>query len=254
MPIRGTSNILLIALSDSANGVCVAVCAASDWAVSTTSSDIEFIFNKQKGTATSYKINGFEYFNEAFGMQPNFWRAPTDNDYGDGEPMRLQIWKQSSKNFKVSDCSVKSEDKNVVLTVCYNLAAGNNYIVTYKVYPSGIIHVSNKFTPLTDVKVVETAQSEAAQTATHTPLAESDRAINKILEVPRIGIRFRLPEQMNNIQYFGRGPEENYSDRYKGTVVGLYRTTVEDMYVPYVRPQENGHRTDTRWMAATTHS
>jgi beta-galactosidase len=219
-----------------------------------TSSDIEFIFNKQKGTVTSYKINGFEYFNEAFGMQPNFWRAPTDNDYGNGEPMRLQIWKQSSKNFKVSDCSVKSEDKNVLLTVCYNLAAGNNYIVTYKVYPSGIIHVSNKFTPLTDVKIVETSQSEAAQTATHTPLAESDRAINKILEVPRIGIRFRLPEQMNNIQYFGRGPEENYSDRYKGTVVGLYRTTVEDMYVPYVRPQENGHRTDTRWMAATTHS
>ncbi|KAA6333986.1 Beta-galactosidase [termite gut metagenome] len=226
----------------------------NDSSVRITSFGVEFIFNKQKGTATSYKINGFEYFNEEFGIQPNFWRAPTDNDYGNRGPLRLQIWKQSSKNFNVSDCSVKKENENVLLTVGYNLAAGNNYIVTYKIYPSGVIQVSNKFTPLTDVKAVETSKSEAELTATHTPLAESDKVVNKILETPRIGIRFRLPEQMNNIQYFGRGPEENYSDRYKGTLVGLYQTTAEEMYVPYVRPQENGHRTDTRWMAATTHS
>lgn len=64
-------------------------------------------------------------------------------------------------------------------------------------------------------------------------------------------MRFRLPANMDNIQYFGRGPEENYIDRNKGTVVGLYSAKAWDMYCPYVRPQENGHHTDTRWLAAT---
>ena len=65
----------------------------------------------------------------------------------------------------------------------------------------------------------------------------------------RIGVRFRLPAEMNQVAYFGRGPEENYIDRKAGTIVDLYKTTADDMYFPYVRPQENGHHVDTRWVA-----
>ena len=59
------------------------------------------------------------------------------------------------------------------------------------------------------------------------------------------------PANVNQLEYFGRGPEENYCDRNNGTLVGHYKSTAEQQYVPYVRPQENGHKTETRWLALT---
>ena len=72
------------------------------------------------------------------------------------------------------------------------------------------------------------------------------------MNVPRIGVRFRLPASMNQVEYFGRGPAENYLDRNAGSMVGLYKSTAEELYFPYVRPQENGHHTDTRWVSLST--
>src|SRR5699024_8986351 len=66
-------------------------------------------FDKTKGMITSYKVGIKEYFADNFGIQPNFWRGPTDNDYGNGMPQRLQVWKQASKDFKVTDISAKEE-------------------------------------------------------------------------------------------------------------------------------------------------
>lgn len=75
------------------------------------SSKVNFVFNKKTGLVSSYKVGSTEYFSEGFGLQPNFWRGPTDNDYGNGQPKREQIWKQSSKNFNVSDATVKMDGK-----------------------------------------------------------------------------------------------------------------------------------------------
>jgi beta-galactosidase len=216
-----------------------------------TSPKMTFAFDRQKGIVCSYKIDGTEYFEDGFGIRPNFWRAPNDNDYGNGAPKRLQIWKQSGKELHVSDCEIKQADNLVLLTVLYRLAAGNDYMIEYKIYPSGIVRVASRFMPVTNAKSAEISKSEAELMATHTPLAEADKMVNMTLEVPRIGVRFRLPAQMNVIRYFGRGPQENYGDRYKGALLGLYETTAEEMYTPYVRPQENGHRTGVRWLAAT---
>ncbi|MDR1402164.1 MAG: DUF4981 domain-containing protein [Tannerellaceae bacterium] len=222
--------------------------------VSVSSAKVSFVFDTKKGVATSYRVNGTEYFSEGFGIRPNFWRAPTDNDYGNGAAKRLQVWKQSGKDLAVSDYTVKEEDRNVTLTVRYALAAGNEYILACTVQPSGVIKVSALFTPL-EREAGKIAESEAEQTATYSPraIAES-KAKRNILEVPRIGVRFRLPAAMDHIRYFGRGPEENYIDRHKGTLVGLYSASAWDLYYPYVRPQENGHHTDVRWLAATTAS
>ena len=187
------------------------------------SSKVSFVFDKKSGIVTSYKVDGTEYFNNGFGIQPNFWRAPTDNDYGNGGPKREQIWKQSSQNFSIAEATAKMEDSNAVIDVTYQLAAGNSYVVTYKIYPSGVVNASLKFTAL------EKAEPNA----------------------PRIGVRFRLPEIMDNISYLGRGPQENYWDRKAGSMIDLYKTTAEKMYYPYVRPQENGHHSDTRWVALT---
>ncbi|KAB3760539.1 DUF4981 domain-containing protein, partial [Phocaeicola vulgatus] len=80
---------------------------------------MQFVFNKRSGLVTSYKVNGTEYFAEGFGIQPNCWRAPTDNDYGNGGPKREQIWKQSSKNFNVADVTTTTDGNKTVLTVNY---------------------------------------------------------------------------------------------------------------------------------------
>lgn len=215
--------------------------------VKIASSDLAFVFDKAKGIVTSYKVKGTEYFDEGFGIQPNFWRGPNDNDYGSQQPKREQIWKQSSKNFQVTEATAEMKDGNACLAVTYLLPAGNLYIMNYTVYPSGIVDVDAHFTS-TELKESTTEMSEATRTATFSPGREAARAEASKLNVPRIGVRFRLPEQMNQVEYFGRGPAENYWDRNCGSFVGLYKTTAEEMYFPYVRPQENGHRTDTRWV------
>lgn len=117
------------------------------------------------------------------------------------------------------------DGKSAVIQADYQLKAGNQYRMTYRIHPSGVVKVDATFTPCTN---------EVAK-----------------LNVPRIGVRFRLPAVMNQVEYFGRGPEENYLDRKMGTHIGLYKTTADEMYFPYVRPQETGHRTETRRLELT---
>ncbi len=219
--------------------------------LSASSSKVNFIFNKKTGIVTSYKVDGTEYFSEGFGIQPNFWRAPTDNDYGNGMPKRLQVWKESSKNFNVTDATATMDGNNAVVNVNYLLPAGNLYIVNYTIYPSGAINVAARFTS-TDMDAAQTEVSEATRTATFTPGRDAARKEASKLNVPRIGVRFRLPASMNQVVYFGRGPAENYWDRNAGSMIGLYKSTAEELYFPYVRPQENGHHTDTRWVSIST--
>lgn len=106
----------------------------------------------------------------------------------------------------------------------YALPTGNEFTVTYGLHETGLLNVS----------VAYAAAKEG------TP------------DLPRIGLRFRLPQEMNQVEYLARGPEENYIDRNNGTFVDLYRTTAENLYYPYVRPQENGHHTDARWLKLTS--
>ena len=219
--------------------------------LSASSSKVNFMFNKKTGIVTSYKVDGTEYFSEGFGIQPNFWRAPTDNDYGNGMPKRLQVWKESSKNFNVTDATVTMDGNNAVVNVNYLLPAGNLYIVNYTTYPSGAVNVAARFTS-TDMDAAQTEVSESTRTATFTPGRDAARKEASKLNVPRIGVRFRLPASMNQVEYFGRGPAENYLDRNAGSMVGLYKSTAEELYFPYVRPQENGHHTDTRWVSLST--
>ena len=179
--------------------------------LSASSSKVNFMFNKKTGIVTSYKVDGTEYFSEGFGIQPNFWRAPTDNDYGNGMPKRLQVWKESSKNFNVTDATVTMDGNNAVVNVNYLLPAGNLYIVNYTIYPSGAVNVAARFTS-TDMDAAQTEVSESTRTATFTPGRDAARKEASKLNVPRIGVRFRLPASMNQVEYFGRGHAENYLD------------------------------------------
>ncbi len=223
---------------------------------------VSFMFDSAKGVATSYKVNGMEYFDKEFGIRPNFWRGPTDNDYGNGAPLRLQVWKTISNDPQVINASAERVGDNVRLSVKYSwdlIEEGVGtvaYNVDYTVYPTGELNAVLRYVPvpMTDAYDLEklNAKTHDGEVATFTPKTKEElEAMQKVLEIPRIGVRFRTPAAFDNISYFGRGPEENYADRYRGTTVGLYSAKAWDLYHPYVRPQENGHHTQTRWMAAT---
>ena len=212
-----------------------------------SSSKVNFVFDKKSGVVTSYKVGNTEYFKDGFGIQPNFWRAPNDNDYGSGNPARLAIWELSSRNFNVTSATVEIVDGNAIVKANYKLPAGNDFIVTYKIYPDGIMNVATHFTP-THLDGVKIAISEATATATFSPGRDKVSERDKMV-VPRIGVRFRLPAAMSQVEYFGRGPLENYWDRKAGYPIGQYKSTADEQYFPYVRPQETGHHCDTRWIS-----
>lgn len=190
--------------------------------ITVVSPSMEFVFDRREGVVTSYKVKGTEYVHDGFGLRPNFWRAPTDNDFGNGAPVRMQVWKEASNSFDVAGVKTFTNGSAAVVEVRYALPAGNEYIVRYDVYADGTVHAGVKFT-----------------------------ACEKRTDIPRIGMRMRLPVSLERVVWFGRGPEENYIDRSMGYPVGLYTKQAGDMYVPYVRPQENGHRTDVRALTLT---
>ena len=180
---------------------------------------VRFAVNRTTGAALSYEIDGTELFADGFGVRPNFWRAPVDNDYGDGMPRRTQVWKEASRDAD-AEVTGRMEGDAAVIAATRALAGGNRVTTTYTVYPSGAVNVRMHFAP----------------------------GEEPMPEMPRYGVRFRLPERMDAFAYFGRGPEENYWDRKAGTFVGRYETSARRECFPYVRPQETGHHCDTEWI------
>lgn len=199
--------------------------SVSDDTVTVTSSKVEFVFNKSTGLVSSYKVDGYQYISNGFGLQPNFWRPPNDNDYGNGGPKREQIWKTMSHNFKVSKCHSFLHDNVASIEVVYDLVNENKYKVVYRVFSNGAVKVYVTYN------------------------ASEETKPQTLPNIPRMGLRFRVPSELHQVEYFGMGPEENYVDRCSSSRVDHFKTTAEEMYYPYVRPQENGHHIETRWLA-----
>ena len=183
--------------------------------------DFKATFDKQSGLLVSYRYKKQEYIHNGQGPRPFFWRAPTDNDYGAKLPVRLKAWKEASyQEPKAESFNVVRDKDTTAVKVTYRFPQTDaRWDITYKVYGNGVIKVDNHF-------VAENAQ---------TPM------------IPRVGLRMQLPARITSLTYYGRGPEENYRDRRTSQFIGEYTSGIQDMYEPYVRPQENGHRTDTRW-------
>ena len=174
----------------------------------------ELVFDKETGIVTRYSYKGHDLFDPEFGLRPNFWRGPTDNDYGNGLQYRAYAWKQASQAFQAT---AEMKDESVEAT--YSLPDGCSMTVSYKLLHNGLLKVS----------------------------AAYHGAGKKPLDIPRIGFRFRVKE--NDFQYFGRGSVENYIDRNSGTFKSLFTTKASGEFYPYVRPQETGHHTETEWLA-----
>jgi beta-galactosidase len=187
-----------------------------------TGSNFSIAIDTKTGIMTSYISNGNELLLNGFGPRPAFWRAPTDNDFGWHMPGICHLWKQATEQTPVADRieTIQLGDA-VQVEVFYNFDSVQAIWKTqYNVMGNGAVKMIN----------------------------ELMNADNKIPVIPRIGMKMRMPAEFTQLEYFGRGPWENYCDRNSSAFVGLYKSTVADQYVPYIRPQENGHRTGVRWM------
>ncbi|WP_321436900.1 glycoside hydrolase family 2 TIM barrel-domain containing protein [uncultured Bacteroides sp.] len=184
--------------------------------------DFKATFDKKSGMLVSYIYKGTEYILNGEGLHPFFWRGPTDNDYGADLPTKLKVWKEASyQNIVAKNFAVSKDNKSAVSCTYEFPGTDSHWDVTYIVYENGIIKVNNKFVAANE----------------KTPM------------IPRVGLRMQLPIAFENLTYYGRGPKENYRDRRTSQFYGEYKTNVKDNYEPYIRPQENNHRTDIRWCA-----
>ena len=174
---------------------------------------VELVFDKTEGRVLSWKVKGADMVDPSFGLRPNYWRAPVDNDYGNQAPRRLAMYRTPAAPAAVG---VQGDGDKVVITVS---GEGVRHKELYTVYPDGALKIE---------------VTTAAEGARH--------------EIPRLGFRFRVSG--DNFRYFGRGPVENYQDRCSGTSKRIWESSAADEYYPYVRPQECGHHSGTEWLQA----
>ncbi|MER7490830.1 glycoside hydrolase family 2 TIM barrel-domain containing protein [Streptomyces sp. NPDC126497] len=180
--------------------------------------------DKGSGTLASYEVKGARLITS--GPVPNFWRAPTDNDRGNGQHTRNQTWRDAGARRKVTGVAVRAlGERAVEITVSGTLptTVESAYTTTYTVFGNGEVKVDNTLHP----------------------------GAPSLPYIPEVGTLLFLPRRLDRLHYYGRGPEENHWDRHTGTDVGRYTSTVAGQWTPYIRPQENGNRTDVRWAALT---
>lgn len=207
-----------------------------DSILSFSNDKLKVAFNKNSGRLTEIDYGNGNIVLE--GIKPNFWRAPTDNDYGFGMPNKMKAWKEASNNQVLESIKVKSGNREVALENLESISNSNTIIVeTNFGLPSvnGSITISYTVNQNGSIKVNNQLQN-----------------ISKDLPpMPRFGNNFVIKNDYNQVDWYGRGPHENYQDRNTGALVGNHSAPVEDLYFAYIRPQENGYKTDVRIVAFT---
>ncbi|MEO6135743.1 MAG: glycoside hydrolase family 2 TIM barrel-domain containing protein, partial [Ginsengibacter sp.] len=184
--------------------------------------DFSVVFDTKNGTLKSYTLKGEQLMEE--GPKPAYWRAPTDNDIGAGYNRSMREWRSAYDNGKLADVTVNKIANEYEVVFKKELLNGDA-IATQKftIFGDGTIKVENQFTAV--------------------------KGKHKI--VMRIGNDLQLNQQLQKIQFYGRGPWENYSDRKTASFIGIYNQGIDQQYFPYARPQESGNKSDVRWMSIT---
>jgi len=197
--------------------------AESSNLVTLSGDDFSITFDKRLGTFSSLKYQKIELVRR--GLLPNFYRAPIDNDRGNKMPKRCGVWRTAGKDWKVERVEVKRlGPKAARVDVAARLPnVEADYRVAYTVLGSG------------DVLVDVHYQARG----------------KKLPEMPRFGMQMAILGGFETMTWYGRGPQESYWDRKDGYAVGLHRGSVDGQFVDYSRPQENGNKTDVRWVTLT---
>jgi len=189
-------------------------------------------FDKHEGLIGKYSVQGVSVLER--GPRPDFWRAPTNNDRGAWKAMRpeaktakstnLELWREAGPRWEVKDVRVETiDDSTARITVLADLPkVGATYSTTYTVHGTGDVQVECSYKPGPD----------------------------KVAMMPRFGTELIVSPGLENISWYGRGPKETMIDR-QFERIGVYRSTVDQEWVEYMRPQENGNKTDVRWVKLT---
>jgi beta-galactosidase len=183
--------------------------------------DFTIIFDSRSGELKDYIYKSVSLLRR--NLIPNLWRLPTDNDKGNGMPQRCAIWKDIKAKQKIEAINVLNETADsIVLEVKSKLSAGKSeYRNIYIIRTDGSIEVK----------------------------ASLKISSDSMPELPRFGMKLATIGSLKHMTWFGRGPQESYWDRKTAAFVGLYSGTVMEQYTPYITPQENGNKTDVRWVA-----
>ncbi|NOU65558.1 DUF4981 domain-containing protein [Paenibacillus sp. LMG 31461] len=194
----------------------------SDTSFRAFSSDFSVTFSKLTGDLTSYSYKEVELMKEA--PRPNFWRASIDNDKGNKLPERSATWKEAGQERKLHTMHVRTYGGEVEIAVTYSLPTTRSSIcnLLYVVTGDGRIQIREELLPG-----------------------------HNLPEIPEIGMMFRLDASFENLKWYGKGPHENHWDRAESARLGIYQGKVVDQYVPYLRPQECGNKTEVRWAELT---
>ncbi len=191
-------------------------------------------FSKQSGLLTRYIYKEKNILQEPYTLKPNFWRPPTDNDYGASIQKKLKAWKEATTKQALISLAIDSTDKtHIKIRVAYDLGAEleAKLYLTYAFSNNGELLVEQRL-------------------ETHKNIPSADRVEDKLdglYHLPKFGMQMVLPVEFSEIEFYGRGAHENYGDRNYSAHVGIYRQTVKEQCFDYVRPQETGNKTDIRW-------
>lgn len=180
-------------------------------------------FDKKTGFMSGYTFNNEPVLKEGYQLRPNFWRAPNDNDFGANLQVQLKAWKDATENpILVNWVYSAAKDNTILVKATYNLPAVSSTLeLNYEINSNGEVSVKEQ------LNIDKTKE---------TPV------------LPRFGMEIILPKDFSMLNYYGRGPHENYMDRNYSSQVGLYNQTVSEQFYPYIRPQETGNKTDVRWL------
>jgi len=185
-------------------------------------SDFIVSFNKNNGSLFSYRIAGEELLKAP--LQPNFWRAETDNDRQTGTANRLRVWEKAAENRSLSALSIKPQaDKSLLVTTQFQLLDVKGvFEATYQIRGDGSVFINAELTKGDGVP-----------------------------EIVRVGMNTKLPAAYDRLDWYGRGPHESYEDKKLGAAVGLYKASVKKDYFLYPQPQESSNKVDVRWLSLT---
>ncbi|MCK9222829.1 MAG: DUF4981 domain-containing protein [Limnochordia bacterium] len=185
--------------------------------------DFRILFDRALGTISSFSFREQELI--AQGPIPNFWRAPLDNDKGNGMPTRTATWRYAGQKRSIDHVTVTRLDEGRVrITVNATLPTQrpSSHKMSYTFYGTGDVTITSTLVPGPGLP-----------------------------EIPEIGTMLTLPREFEHITWYGRGPLENYQDRQTAAHVGVYTSTVDAQFIPYLEPQETGNKTDVRWVMLT---
>ena len=219
----------------------VIVCAEEN-SLSKPAPTVSISFDPTTGFLCQYVVDGVSYLAEGGQLTPNFWRAPTDNDFGAGLQRLLNVWRNPEMSLTSFADEVNDKGKRVV-TAHYDMPAVKaELVLTYTIDAYGQIDIQQQFFTHGKAYPIHIPRGRRPQ----------EPSADEILPMFRFGMLYPMPQQFEQLTYYGRGPIENYCDRKDSQFVGIYESTVTDEFYPYIRPQENGNHCDVRWMQLAT--